>query len=183
MEEIKTALAARPKDAPHREDGLSWAEGVKMHYFQACMKECLRVHSPLGQMLLRASPKGGVTLCGRYIPEGIQIGCNAWSAHRNPSLYIQHPDEFWPERWIDSPPELIQKMENASLAFGGGPRICIGKNIALLEITKTIPELFRRFEIELVDPSRYTFASGWLTPQSGLDVRLKSRDPASLLET
>jgi cytochrome P450 len=41
----------------------------------------------------------------------------------------------------------VEKMENASLAFGGGARVCIGKNIALLEVNKFIPELFRGFEM------------------------------------
>lgn len=46
----------------------------------------------------------------------------------------------------------------------------------MLELSKVIPEFFRMFEVELVDPSRYWSKAGWLVVQSGLDVRLKRRD-------
>jgi cytochrome P450 len=176
MEEIKTTLNARDKDSQTYDEGIKWAEGMKMRYVQACIKEALRFHPPLGQMLLRNVPKGGTTICNRFIPEGIVVGCNAWTVHRDKSFYGEDADHYRPERWLDSSPEHIQKMENLTLAFGGGPRVCIGKNIALLEITKTVPELFRRFEIKLVDPKEFMFASGWLTPQRGLNVYLKRRD-------
>lgn len=50
----------------------------------------------------------------------------------------------------------------------------------MLEISKLIPELLRVFEIELVDPSRFQAKAGWLVVQSGLDVKLKLRDPKTL---
>ena len=176
MEEIKTTLRARDQNSPTYDEGIKWVEGMKMRYVQACIKEALRIHPPLGQMLLRNVPEGGTTICGRDIASGTVVGCNAWTVHRDKSFYGEDADCYRPERWIDSSPEHIQKMENLTLAFGGGPRVCIGKNIALLEITKTIPELFRRFEITIKDSREFTWASGWLTPQRGLNVYLKRRD-------
>lgn len=178
MQDIKTQLQARSSemspDAP-----FTWGEGMKMPYLQAMIKEILRFNAPLGQLLLRDVPDTGVTLCGRYFPKGIVVGSNAWVVHRDKAIFGENAEEFYPERWLECTPEAAQRMDSYSLAFGGGPRICVGKNIALLEITKTIPELFRRYEIELVDPKRWTVHSGWLTYQTGLDVRLKRRDPAS----
>lgn len=66
--------------------------------------------------------------------------------------------------------------EYSSIEFDGGPRARIGKNIALLEVTKPIPELFRRFKMEFVDPKRYGYSSGWLVHQHSLHVRFKLRD-------
>lgn len=180
MAELKGVLAARPQDQSF-DTPIKWAEGNKMKYFQACVKECLRYHSPLGQILPREVPKGGITLCGQFIPEGTVVGCNAWVVHRDKVVYGANAHEFYPERWIESTPEHIQRMENLNFAFGGGPRVCIGKNIALLEIAKFIPEFFRCFEVELVDASRYKSHAGWLVPQSGLDVILKTRNPMSLV--
>jgi cytochrome P450 len=56
----------------------------------------------------------------------------------------------------------------------------LGRNIAMLEISKFIPEFFRRFEITLVDPKRYKLYPGWLVLQNGLDVTLRRRDAESL---
>ena len=72
-------------------------------------------------------------------------------------------------------------MESLLFTFGGGKRACVGKNIAMLEITKFVPEFIRRFEGELVDPSRWKTTSTWLAVQSGLDVKLKPRSLESLL--
>lgn len=152
-----------------------------MPFLQAFIKEFLRYHSPLGQMLPRAVLKEGFTVYGQFIPVATIVSYNAWTVHRDKGLYGEDADEFLLARWLDNDPELTQKMENMNFAFGGGPRICIGKNIAILEPTKFIPELFRQFELELVDSSRYTYNPGWLVPQTGLDVKVKLGERASLL--
>jgi cytochrome P450 len=180
LDEVKTVLRARSQledlDRP-----ITWAEGLSMTYYQACIKEALRFHPATAQILPRIVPDGGVELCGKFIPEGTIIGCNAWTVHRDRELYGSDADIFRPERWIDSSPELIQRMENLSFTFGYGSRGCVGRNIAMLEITKFIPELFRRFEITLVDPKRYKLHAAWLVVQSGLDVKIKRRALESLL--
>lgn len=175
LDEIESVLAARPQDE-EVDKPITWKEGLNMPYFQACLKECLRVHSPLGQMIPRMVPEGGVTLCGKYIPEGTVVGCNAWTVHRDKTFYGEDADEYRPERWLDEDLEKVRRMENASFAFGGGPRVCVGRNIALLEINKLIPELFRRFELHLVDKERYSLKPGWLVLQQGLVVKFKRRD-------
>jgi cytochrome P450 len=71
-------------------------------------------------------------------------------------------------------------MENANFAFGAGSRVCLGKNIALLEISKLVPEFLRRFEVTLVDPARYKLRPGWLVLQEGLDATLQMRDQQTL---
>lgn len=153
-----------------------------MAFFQACIKECLRYHTPLGQMTPRNVPPGGITLCGHYMPEGVVVGCNGWTVHRDKSVYGENADDFDPERWLKASPEQLTKMETVSIAFGGGSRLCIGKNIALLEINKTIPEMLRQYEMELIDPVRYRSIPGWLVPQAGLDVRLKRRGQSEWTE-
>jgi cytochrome P450 len=179
MAEIKKALMSRT-DVEDYEKPITWAESKEMTYFQALIKECLRLHPALGQIIPREVPKGGVELCGKSIPEGTIVGCNAWTVHRDRKLYGADADEFRPERWLDEDTDKVKNMENLSFAFGGGPRVCLGRNIAMLEISKFIPEFFRRFEITLVDPKRYKLYPGWLVLQNGLDVTLRRRNAGSL---
>ncbi|KAF9891923.1 hypothetical protein FE257_002886 [Aspergillus nanangensis] len=182
LNEVRTILHARKADnVDTMGKPITWAEGQSMTYFQAVVKECLRIHPGLGQIIPRDVPKGGLTLCGEYIPEGTVVGCNAWTIHRDRTLYGDNADEFVPERWLVADEEQLRKMENANFSFGAGPRVCLGKNIALLEISKFVPEFFRRFEIRLVDPKRYTLRPGWLVLQQGLDVKLKMRDKGFFL--
>lgn len=182
MKEIKTVLASRSRDDNfHR--SITWQEGSRMTYFQACIKECLRYHPALGQILPRLVPEGGTTVCGHYLPAGTTVGCNAFTVHRDKELYGEDADQFNPERWIDGDPEKIRKMETLNFWFGAGPRVCIGKNIAMLELTKFIPEFFRRFEVTLIDPKRYQHHNigGWVCPQKGLDVIINLRQSGYFL--
>lgn len=158
---------------------ITWLEGRSMPYFQALLRECLRCHPPLGQLIPRRVPDGGITLCGQFIPGGVEVGCNAWTIHRDKSVYGADADVFRPERWLEATQEEQRAMESVNFAFGGGPRVCLGKNVALLEISKLVPELFRRYEIKLVDPERYELFPGWLVLQKGLDVTLRRRGDGS----
>jgi cytochrome P450 len=180
MDEVKAVLKARSPDDDF-DKPITWTEGCSMLYFQACLKECLRFHSPLGQLIPREVPKGGVEIYGKFLPEGTIVGCNVWTIHRDKNFYGEDADEFKPERWLSDDKEKVNGMERANFAFGGGPPVCVGKNIAILEINKFVPELFRRFELHLVDPARYRLLPGWLVLQEGLDVTLKRRDPETLL--
>jgi cytochrome P450 len=177
--EIKRALLSRMGIEDY-EKPITWLESKEMEYLQALIKESLRIHPALGQIIPREVPEGGVELCGKFIPEGTIVGCNAWTVHRDKKVYGDDADEFKPERWLIEDKDKVRNMENMSFAFGGGPRVCLGRNIAMLEISKFIPEFFRRFEITLVDQKRYQLYPGWLVLQNGLDVTLRIRDPASL---
>jgi cytochrome P450 len=180
MTELAVVLRAREEKGgvePHLP--ITWAEGQSMTYYQALIKECLRTHPPLGQLIPRVVPEGGTELCGKYLPAGTVVGCNAWVVHRDTNVFGDDADEFRPERWLEEGPEGAERrrqMDNLSFAFGGGPRVCLGKNIALLEISKMVPELFRRYEVAIVDPSMYRLVPGWLVAQAGLDVTLKKRE-------
>lgn len=60
--------------------------------------------------------------------------------------------------------------------FGGGAHVCIGRNLALLEINKVIPRLVRDFEFELVDPERELEAHAtFFVVQKGLEVYIRSK--------
>jgi hypothetical protein len=46
----------------------------------------------------------------------------------------------------------------------------------MLELSKLVPDFFRAYEVELIDPSRYKDNCKWLVVQTGLDVKLRLRD-------
>ncbi|KAJ5995872.1 Cytochrome P450 E-class group I [Penicillium waksmanii] len=47
---------------------------------------------------------------------------------------------------------------------GGGSRICLGRNISLLELAKVIPEVMRHFDVRFENPSQaWKLDVGWLT--------------------
>ena len=126
---------------------ITFAESQKLPYLRAVVKEGLRLHPATGLPLWRQVPKNGAVICGQHFPAGVNVGINAWVAHRNESVFPD-AEAFLPERWIDSSKEQLSKMESYFMAFGMGSRTCLGKNISLLEMDKVVPELVRRFDFD-----------------------------------
>nr|CAB3473649.1 unnamed protein product [Digitaria exilis] len=83
-----------------------------------------------------------------------------------PIVFIHHDPNIWGKD--------ATKHQGAFLPFGGGPRICIGQNFALLEAKMALCTILQRFSFEL-SPS-YTHAPYSLItlhPQHGAQIRLK----------
>lgn len=81
-------------------------------------------------------------------------------------------------------PSLLSKM-TVHLAnwlchcvqFGYGPRVCIGRHLAMMEILKFVSQLLRQFEIEPVNQDMpFTRRSQWWCLQENFLVRLRKRD-------
>ncbi|KAL2795247.1 cytochrome P450 [Aspergillus keveii] len=155
-------------------DPVTFQEAQKLPYLQACIKEALRMHAAVGQILSRVVPEGGAQLAGRHFPHGTVVGVNAWVIHSDASIWGKDVDQFRPERWL-VPKERLAFLEQHYLAFGAGARTCIGKNISLLEMTKLVPQLVRKFDFLPTGKAEWTTSSGWFVKQR-IQVRLVERN-------
>jgi cytochrome P450 len=127
--------------------------GIKLHscqYLTAFLHEGLRMAPAVGADLDREVLDGGLTVGGQYFPKGSSISTACWSMHYNPDYYPE-PYQFRPERWIvgeaDSTPENVALAESALCAFSTGPRGCVGKNMAWLEMRIIMAKLVWKFEL------------------------------------
>ncbi|KAJ4358701.1 uncharacterized protein N0V89_003285 [Didymosphaeria variabile] len=147
-----------------------YQEAQKLPYLQAVIQEGLRIHPAVGCPLVRVVPAGGAHIAGRYFPAGTEVGINAWVIHRNKDIFGPDADKFVPERWLTNDPGERARLERNFLAFGTGPRTCIGKNISLLELSKVIPQLVRQFDFEIVPDAEnggkmYDYKTLWFVKQ------------------
>lgn len=113
---------------------------VHLPYTIACIKEGLRLHPPATNLFARLAPKEGKHIDGFFIPPGTEISSNAYIVQRDPELYAPDPEAFRPERWLVSAAKAAE-MEAGSFVFGMGPRVCLGKDIAIMELYKIVPEV------------------------------------------
>lgn len=82
---------------------------------------------------------------------------------------------FYPERWIKESKCPVHNMD-AYVPFGGGPRFCPGKNLALLEMKLVLSMLFKNFDVEMVTPhEEITEIMAFTMMASDFKVRLKNR--------
>ncbi|KAK4173808.1 putative cytochrome P450 pisatin demethylase-like protein [Triangularia setosa] len=147
-DEIDAAVAEGRVSSSGR---VRYANAVKLPYFDACCKEGMRIHASIGLSFPRYTPRDGAELLGQFFPGGLRVGCNPQVVQRDKGVFGEDADEFVPERWLG--PDAAN-MERHMLNFGGGPHMCLGKNISMLEIYKALPELIRDYDFELADPSK-----------------------------
>jgi cytochrome P450 len=133
--------------------------------------ETLRLYPP-GWMLGREAIEP-VELGGYPIARGTTVFMTAFVIHRDPRWY-DDPDAFQPERWADG---LVQRIPRyAYFPFGGGPRICIGNQFALMEATLVLATIAQKYRLRLAPDAVVTpLPSMTLRPAQGVKVVLSER--------
>ncbi|KJA21380.1 hypothetical protein HYPSUDRAFT_67727 [Hypholoma sublateritium FD-334 SS-4] len=76
------------------------------------------------------------------IVKGTQVLIDLVGIHRNPK-YFDNPEEYIPSRWSAMSNEL-----DAISTFGLGPRSCIGRKFALVEVVCLLTILLREYKVE-----------------------------------
>lgn len=165
--ELKTTLAGRTP---------TFADLPNLKHTYRVIKETLRLYPPN-----RSTAREAVRDCelgGYPIPAGAQVVLPQWVVHRDERFY-DRPAEFIPDRWTT---EFEQKLHKyAYFPFGGGPRLCIGRSFATMEIALVIATISERFEITLDSKDKIEPLSlVLLRPKNDLKVTLKPTGTADV---
>ncbi|KAI1389365.1 benzoate 4-monooxygenase cytochrome P450 [Hypoxylon trugodes] len=143
----------------------------KLPYLNAVIQETLRVHPNTGTIIERKAPQEGATIDGYYIPGGTTVGVNAWVLHHDQTIFGKDADEFRPERWLEASEEKRLEMNQCLFSFGAGTHTCIGKNIAIMMISKLVVEFYRLYDAGLANPQRgWNVHGSWVTKQTEMDM-------------
>lgn len=97
------------------------------------IEETLRWDAPVGNFPARF-PVEDITVGGVTIPKGEAILAPWSGANRDPAHFGQDADRF-----------DITRPATKHMAFGGGPHVCIGPNLARLEAAVALPALFAAY--------------------------------------
>ncbi|RAL06942.1 cytochrome P450, partial [Aspergillus homomorphus CBS 101889] len=122
-------------------------------YLRAVIEETMRLSPSAPGPLWRQADVGGATVDGQYIPQGLEVATCVYSIHHNPEIYPQ-PFKFVPERWLgpEATPEPYRSEYSPFAAFNPfsiGPRSCIGKPLAYIELTLTLSHILYAFDMRL----------------------------------
>lgn len=165
---------------------VQYAEAQKLEYFQACLKEAMRVRPAVGLGIYRTVPPEGAKIDGQFFPGGTEVAVNGWVLHRDQGVFGQDTEAFRPERWFERDAKLMSSHmyqvchsfihgDSPNVTqFGGGSHLCIGRNLALFEMNKVLIQILREYDMELVHPGRpLQYHSTFFVVQEGLEVRLQ----------
>jgi cytochrome P450 len=120
-------------------------------YLRACIDEAMRMTPPVAGALPREVLHGGIDIDGHHIPAGVVVGVPHYALHHN-EAYYPSSFTFCPERWLPDPASnpYYGKLEAAHAAFcpfSVGPRGCIGKGLAYVELSVTVARVLWGFDI------------------------------------
>ncbi|KAF5555329.1 cytochrome p450 [Fusarium napiforme] len=119
-------------------------------YLQHVLSETLRLHSVVPFNSRRALRDTTLPIGGGadgkspiFVPKGTEVNFSTHVLHRRKDLWGKDADDFIPERW--------EKKRGAASAawhfvpFNGGPRICIGQQLALTEAGYVLVRMLQRY--------------------------------------
>lgn len=177
QKEIDTAVADGRISSPIRIE-----EARALPYLQATLYEGLRINIPFTGLATKIVPSGGDTINGQFIPGGTRIGQNFYSVQRSKEIFGDDADIFRPERWLDiDEARLTQQRLQVELVFGAGRWGCSGKSVAFLEMNKVYVELLRRFDFQLVHPTKPIESTNQnMFFQKNMWVRVTERFPEAI---
>ncbi|KAL1844581.1 hypothetical protein VTK73DRAFT_2266 [Phialemonium thermophilum] len=159
-------------------------------YLQAVINETLRYHSTSGIGLPRQVPDDspGVHIHGHYFPPGTVLSVPTYTIHHSREIWGPDADEFRPERWLETSDAsasstaagkktggLTARQKNAFIPFSYGPRACVGRNVAEMEMKLIAATWARRYDVQLRQEHMDT-REGFLRKPLGLEIALKRRE-------
>ncbi|WZZ86603.1 hypothetical protein YC2023_115182 [Brassica napus] len=120
----------------------------KFLHLYLVIKETFRLH-PTVPLLLPRETMAHIKVQGYDIPPKRRILVNAWAIGRDPKLWI-NPEEFNPDRFIDSPVGY-KGQDFGLLPFGSGRRICPGMAMGMATVELVLLNLLYFFDWKLPD--------------------------------
>ncbi len=144
------------------------ADFPKLAYTLKVFKETMRLYPPVPVLPRKVEADD---VLGNYIIKGgNSIFFSPYLLHRHPDFW-ENPNVFDPHRFDKE----AQKKQHtfAYLPFGGGPRICLGNNFAMMEAVFITAMVTQRFKLNL--PPNTT-----VEPQISLTTRPKGGVPIQL---
>lgn len=156
----------------------SFEEMREMHYLHAAVHESMRLYPPV-QFDSKFAEDDDVLPDGTLVHKGTRVTYHPYAMGRMEPVWGPDCLEFKPERWLNASGGSVFSPVSPFKypVFQAGPRVCLGKELALVEMKTVALALIRRFSIRATGPNRLPkFAPGLTaTVRGGLPVKVQAR--------
>ncbi|KAF6166033.1 hypothetical protein GIB67_012930 [Kingdonia uniflora] len=159
----------------HSQELASFEQLQQMPYLQASTYECLRLFPPV-QFDSKFAREDDILPDGTFVRKGTRVTYHAYAMGRMENLWGPDCLEFKPERWLKNGVFMPESPFKYTV-FHAGQRVCLGKEMALVDMKIVALSLIRRFKIEIADPKwKPKFAPGLAASmKGGLPIVIRER--------
>ncbi|KAL4182545.1 hypothetical protein AMTRI_Chr11g150630 [Amborella trichopoda] len=153
----------------------SYGKLREMHYLHAALSESMRLYPPV-QFDSKFAEKDDILPDGTVVKKGTRVTYHPYAMGRMESIWGKDCMEFNPERWLENGffvPENPFKYP----VFQAGLRVCLGKEMAFLQMKSVVASVVYKHKLVLVNPD-YTprfVTSLTANVSGGLEVFVESR--------
>uniref|UniRef100_A0A7N0RC72 Cytochrome P450 n=1 Tax=Kalanchoe fedtschenkoi TaxID=63787 RepID=A0A7N0RC72_KALFE len=156
---------------------LKFEEIDRLVYLKAALSETLRLYPSVPEDSKHVV-NDDVLPDGTFVPAGSAVTYSIFSAGRMKYVWGEDCLEFRPERWLSADGSKFEAVDAFKfVSFNAGPRICLGKDLAYLQMKSIAASLLLRHRLTLASGHRVAQKmSLTLFMKYGLVVNVHQRD-------
>jgi cytochrome P450 len=139
--------------------GLQYDDVNRLTYLNAVLCEALRLY-PSVPIDIKYTLEDDVWPDGAFVPAGTGVAYNIYTMGRDASIWGEDAEVFQPERWLemqDMPSNYVYPV------FNGGPRECLGRRLAMVEMKTCLAMMLPHFTLQLAVPPEQIVKDSQLT--------------------
>ncbi len=152
------------------QESSTFEKARELRYTLQVVQEVMRLYPPAWVISRRSLADDQI---GPYaFPASSYMVISPYTLHRRP--------EYWPEPEVFNPDRFSEENSKnrptyAYLPFGGGPRLCIGNNFALMEMQFVLAILLRDSDVALLSPNQVVAPESMVTlrPKGGVKLKVE----------
>lgn len=136
----------------------------KLKYTSQLINEVMRLYPPVWMMTRKCNITHQFN--NYIIPKGSSFIIMPWTLHRNPK-YWQEPEIFDPERFKNE----NSYNKKSFLPFSDGPRKCMGRRLAVMELYMITSKLLKQFRISILN-TKSIYAKNCMSPKPSERIKV-----------
>ncbi len=144
----------------------TFEEVAELDFLEQVIDETLRLYPPA--WTIEREPIEDDVIDGYHVPAGSVVAVGPYFVHHNKRVW-DNPEGFDPDRF--APDAGRPEQRYAHFPFGGGPRMCVGADFAILEAKLILAAITRRFRLDL-EPGHWVEREATVTlyPRDGIEM-------------